>query len=66
MKNQNLNFDLEKIKSYDAISIKKDSFKNEVHNKIYTIEVNDNSYFYSNKEERNVDLKKLKSILKVK
>lgn len=47
---------LEKIIGYDSINIDADKIENE---DIYTIEINDQSFFYYNEEERNADLKTL-------
>lgn len=60
----NLAFDLDKIKGYDKPTIKKSRFKNDVHDEIFTIEINDNSYFFYNKEERDADVTILKELLK--
>lgn len=60
--NSNLSFELERIKSYDKITLKQDEFANDVHKKIYTIEANDNSFFYEDEEERDKDLALLKEI----
>lgn len=57
-----LAFDIEKIKSYDKPKLKKDSYENE--DVIFTIEVNDNSYMYFGKSERDKDYAQLKKILK--
>jgi len=58
--NNNLNFDLDKISSYDEIDI---------HMKIdinlyekYIIMVNDNSYFYRERDHRNEDFNKLRKM----
>lgn len=60
--NVDLARDIEKIKSYDKPKIKKDSYENE--DVIFTIEVNDNSYMYFGKSERDKDYAQLKKILK--
>lgn len=57
-----LSFDIDKISSYDSPQIKKESYKTEGET-TYTIEVNDESYLYPNKEERDQDFKELKSLL---
>jgi hypothetical protein len=59
-----LAFDLEKIKAYDKPKIKKGTFKNELKETVYTIEVNDVSYFYYEKVGRNEDCALLKELLK--
>jgi len=59
--NGDLAFDLEKIKGYDKPKIKKDSYENE--DVVYTIEVNDNSYMYFGKKERDKDYKTLSDII---
>jgi hypothetical protein len=61
-KNGDLIRDLEKIKSYDSPKIKKDEMENDGED-IFTIEVNDVSYFYVNKDDRNADIKILKEAL---
>lgn len=60
--NSQLRFDVEKIKSYDRpIAI-----ETEVDNNFddpYTLEINDNSYFYTNEQDRNNDFDLIKKIL---
>ena len=56
--NNNLNFDLDKISSYDEVDIEMDYDKNLVDK--YIIRVNDNSYFYRERADRNTDYHKLK------
>lgn len=61
--NGNLAFELEKIKCYDKPKVKKQEFQNDVHGIVFTIEVNDSSYFYGSKKERDKDLATLKKHL---
>jgi hypothetical protein len=49
-KNQNLKFDFDKIKSYDEISIRFDKVSDNDYP--YVLDINDNSYFYANDEDR--------------
>jgi len=58
--NNNLNFDLEKISSYDEVDIEMDYDKNLVDK--YIIRVNDNSYFYRERVDRNSDFDKLRKM----
>lgn len=62
--NSNLKSDIEKILNYSQTGIKRDKFSNDVHGACYTIEVNDNSYFYIDPAERNKDFATLKKLLK--
>jgi hypothetical protein len=59
--NGDLSFDIEKIKGYDKPKVKKDAFENE--EVTYTIEVNDESYFYADKKDRDEDFATLKKLL---
>lgn len=59
--NGDLSFDIEKIKGYDKPKIKKDAFESE--EVTYTIEVNDISYFYADKKDRDEDFIALKKML---
>jgi len=61
--NGDLQKELEKIKRYDSLKIKKDEYKDE-NTTTYTVEVNDNSYLYANSKERNSDLNLLKTYFK--
>jgi len=61
LSNGDLARDLEKIKGFDKPKVKKDAFESE--DVTFTIEVNDESYFYANKEDRDNDFKTLKLFL---
>lgn len=60
--NGDLSFDIEKIKGYDKPKIKKDEYDS-TDELAYVIEVNDNSYFYVNRKERDEDFVTLKKLL---
>jgi len=53
-----LAFDLEKLKGYDKPKVRKDGYTNE--EVVYTIEVNDQTYQYFQKKDRDADCKLLK------
>jgi hypothetical protein len=60
--NGDLNFEIEKIKSFDApISISKEFDKNLDYP--FAIDIEDESYFYANQDERDFDYELLKSIV---
>lgn len=61
LNNGDLAFDLEKIKDYDKPTVKKDEYENE--DVVFTIEVNDQSYMYLDKSDRDKDYKLLKKHL---
>ena len=60
--NNDLKNDIEKIKGYNTAEIKSSCDKNL--DATYILDINDSSYFYTYREERDADLEKLKSILK--
>ncbi len=60
--NGDLNFEIEKIKSFDApISISKEFDSNLDYP--YAIDIEDSSYFYPEQEERDEDYEKLKTVV---
>ncbi len=61
-KNGDLNFDIEKIKSFDVpIVVAKAYDKNLDYP--FAIDVEDNSYFYAEQKERDEDFEKLKTVI---
>lgn len=59
--NGDLAFDLEKLRGYDKPKVKKDAYENE--EVVFTIEVNDSSYMYLSKTDRDKDFAILKRYL---
>ena len=60
--NLDLKSDLEKIKTYDDLHIMKSMYMEDLQ-KVFTIEINDNSYLYTNEPERNKDYLTITAIL---
>lgn len=56
--NTDLQRDIEKILSYDNVKLENDEMESDGEN-IYTIEVNDNTYFYTTFDDREKDLMQL-------
>lgn len=60
MNNENLKFDLEKIKSFDLpIKVEKSFILDNNFDYPFIIDVNDNSYFYAEEKERDDDYNNL-------
>jgi hypothetical protein len=60
--NNDLQFELEKIKSFDAPITVAKAYEEELNNH-YAIDVEDSSYWYAEQDDRDEDFEKLKSIL---
>ncbi len=60
--NNDLKNDIEKIKGYNTAEIKSSCDKNL--DAPYILDINDSSYFYTYREERDVDFERIKAILK--
>jgi hypothetical protein len=63
MKNQQLQFDLEKLLSYDGYSYT-DITTDYTEELGYILDIKDNSYFYDNEEDRNFDDNKFMELVK--
>ena len=65
MKNQQLQFDLERLLSYDEYCYS-DITTDYVEGEGYVLDIKDNSYFYDNEEDRDFDDKKFMELVESK